>query len=140
MSTSIPDLPGGLAEDMSAAPPPPCVAAGPGGRPSWSGLLRLSLVAFPVRAFPAHNSSAAIPFNQLHANCGQRIRHQKRCPVHGCVEAAEIVRGYQYARDQYITVESEELDKLRPAKDKALVLEQFVPVHHVDPVLFAASL
>ena len=136
-TTSIPDLPVLVADDMATSPPSPGEAAGPRGRPSWSGLLRLSLVAVPIRAFPAHSSSAAIPFNQLHANCGQRIRHQKRCPVHGCVEAAEIVRGYQYAPDQYITVEPEELNKLRPAKDKALVLEQFVPMHHIDPVLFA---
>ena len=111
--------------------------AGPRGRSSWSGLLRLSLVAIPVKAFAVHSTSAAIQFNQLHVNCGRRIQHQKRCPAHGPVEAAEIVRGYQYAPDQYVVVEPEELDKVRPAKDKALVLEQFIPVHQIDPVFFA---
>jgi DNA end-binding protein Ku len=53
------------------------------------------------------------------------------------VEAAEIVRGYQYAPAQYVVVEPDELEKVRPAKDKALVLEQFLAVHDVDPVLFA---
>jgi DNA end-binding protein Ku len=111
--------------------------AGPHGRPSWSGLLRLSLVAFPVKAYPAHSSSSSIQFNQLHANCGRRIQHQKRCPVHGPVEAADIVRGFQYARDHYVVVEPAELDKVRPARDKALVLEHFFPHHQIDPVLFA---
>src|SRR4029077_4325432 len=46
-------------------------------------------------------------------------------------------RGYQYAPDQYVVIEPEELDRLRPAKDKALVLEQFVAAHQVDPVRFA---
>ena len=136
MSITIPELPVAVpvANDTSSTPDD---AVGPRGRPSWAGLLRLSLVTVPVRAFSAHSSSAAVPFHQLHANCGQRIRHQKRCPVHGCVDAAEIVRGFQYAPDQYVTLEPDELDKLRPAKDKALVLEQFVPMHEIDPVLFA---
>jgi DNA end-binding protein Ku len=107
------------------------------GRPSWSGLLRLSLVSVPVKAYPALNTSAAIHFNQLHADCGQRIQYQKHCPVHGVVDQAAITRGYQYAPDQYVVVEPEELEKTRPAKDKALILEHYLPQHHVDPVLYA---
>jgi len=95
------------------------------------------LVAVPVKAYPALGSSEAIHLNQLHCHCLQRIQYQKRCPVHGPVEAAEIVRGYQYAPDQYVVVEPEELEKVRPAKDKALVLEQCIAAHEVDPVLFA---
>jgi DNA end-binding protein Ku len=110
---------------------------GPRGRPSWSGLLRLSLVTVPVQAHPVCSSTAPVHFHQLHANCGQRIRHQKRCPIHGAVEASDIERGYLYASDQYVVIEPEELNKLRPAKDRALVLEHFVPSHQVDPVLFA---
>jgi DNA end-binding protein Ku len=115
----------------------PAGASGPRGRSSWSGLLRLSLVTVPVKAFAVHSNTAGIQFNQLHANCGRRIQYQKRCPAHGPVEAAEIVRGYQYAPDQYVMIEPEELEKIRPAKDKALVLEQFIPAHQVDPVFFA---
>jgi DNA end-binding protein Ku len=116
---------------------PDSSTARPRDRPGWSGLLRLSRVAVPVKAYPTRSSTAGVHFHQLHADCGQRIRHQKRCPVHGPVENAAIVRGYQYARDQYVVVEPEDLDKVRPAKDKALVLEQFVGVHQVDPLLFA---
>jgi DNA end-binding protein Ku len=109
----------------------------PRGRPSWSGLLRLSLVAVPVKAYAAQSTTATIHFNQLHANCGRRIQYQKRCPQHGPVDATAIVRGFPYAPDQYVIVESEELDQLRPAKDKALVLEHFLPLAHVDATLFA---
>lgn len=123
--------------DPAAVPPRPAGVTPARGRPSWSGLLRLSLVAVPVKAYPAHSSAAAIHFNQLHARCGQRIHYQKRCPVHGPVEAADIVRGYPYAPDQYVLIEPEELDKVRPAKDKALVLEQFLPAFQVDPLFFA---
>ena len=137
MSTTIAERPAGGVPETVAVPADPAGTAGPRGRSSWSGLLRLSLVAVPVKAYAANSNSAGIQFNQLHVNCGRRIQQQKRCPVHGPVEAAEIVRGYQYAPDQYVLVEPEELDKVRPAKDKALVLDQFIPVHQVDPVFFA---
>jgi len=108
------------------------------GRSSWSGLLRISLVAVPVKAYPAVSSTSYSPhFHLLHAGCGQRIGYQKHCPCHGAVEADAIVRGYEYAPGQHVVVEPEELDQLRPARDRALVLEQFVPTQEVDPTFFA---
>jgi DNA end-binding protein Ku len=65
-------------------------AASPRGRPSWSGLLRLSLVSVPVKAYPAVSTSSVTHFHQLHADCGQRIRYQKQCPQHGPVDAAVV--------------------------------------------------
>jgi DNA end-binding protein Ku len=113
-------------------------ASAPRGRCSWSGLLRISLVAVPVKAYPAVGSTSSSPhFHLLHAGCGQRIGYQKHCPCHGAVEAEAIVRGYEYAPGQHVVVEPEELDKLRPARDRALVLEQFVPTQEVDPTFFA---
>jgi DNA end-binding protein Ku len=73
----------------------------------------------------------------LHAACGQRIRYAKNCPQHGAVEGDAIVRGYEYARDQFIVIEAEELNRLRPIKDRALILEQFLPVQEVAPTFFA---
>src|SRR5216684_2382487 len=112
-------------------------ALAPRGRPSWSGLLRISLVAVPVKAYPAVSSNNPSHFHLLHADCRQRIQYQKRCPHHGPVESDAIVRGYEYAPDHWVVVEPEELDQLRPARDKALLLEQFVPVQEVDPMFFA---
>jgi DNA end-binding protein Ku len=108
-----------------------------GVRPTWSGLLRFSLVAIPIRAYPAARSSSASRFHFLHANCGQRIAYHKHCPRHGQVEADAVVRGYAYARGRHVVVEPEELDKLRPARDKALVLEQFLSIAEVDPSFYA---
>jgi len=109
----------------------------PRGRPSWSGLLRLSLVALPVKAYPAVASKTVSHFHLLHAGCGQRLQYQKRCPTHGPVPSDAIVKGYPCSRDRCIVVEPEELEKLRPAKDKALVLEQFIALRDIDPVRFA---
>ena len=124
---------------VAAAGPPPaaCPAPAARGRPSWSGLLRLSLVTIPVKAYAAVRTTSASHFHLLHADCGQRIAYRKHCPSHGSVEGDAIVRGYAYARDQHVVVEPEELDKLRPVRDRALVLEQFLPIQEVDPSLFA---
>src|SRR5215469_8909608 len=125
-----PTIPSGNAADArTPAPAPP-------GRPSWSGLLRISLVSVPVKAYPAVRSPTASPFHFLHADCGQRIRYEKHCPQHGAVPAEGIVRGYEYAPDHYVLLEVEELEQLRPARDKALVVEQFVPVGDIDPTFF----
>jgi len=108
------------------------------GRSSWSGLLRISLVAVPVKAYAAVSStSSSSRCHMLHAGCGQRIGYQKHCPRHGAVESAGIVRGYEYSRGQHVVVEPEELGKLRPARDKALVLKQFVAQAEVDPTFYA---
>ena len=113
-----------------AAPPPR-------GRPSWSGLIRLSLVSVPVKAYPAVSSTSASHFHLLHAGCGQRITYGKNCPLHGALDGDAIVRGYEYAADQFVVVEPQELEQLRPARDKALMLEQFLPVQEVAPTFFA---
>src|SRR5438477_9432686 len=91
-----------------------------GVRPTWSGLLRFSLVAIPIKAYPAARSPSASRFHFLHAHCGQRIAYHKHCPCHGRVEGDAIVRGYAYAPGQHVVIEPEELDKRRPARDKAL--------------------
>jgi DNA end-binding protein Ku len=121
----------------SAAERAAATAAAPRGRASWSGLLRLSLVAIPVKAYPATSSAPELSFHQLHAGCGQRIRYDKRCPLHGSVDAGAIVRGYAYAPEQHMVLDDAELDRLRPAKDKALTLDRFLDPAQLDPVIFA---
>jgi hypothetical protein len=67
----------------------------------------------------------------------KRNRYAKNCPQHGPVASDAIVRGYEYAPDQFVVVEAEELNRLRPVKDRALILEQFLPVQEVAPTFFA---
>ena len=124
---SSPDLPDTL----------PVGAATTYGRPSWSGLLQLSMVGIPLQAFPAVRSRDLPAAHLLHADCGQRLRYAKQCPTHGAVEAAAIVRGYEYGPGQHVVVEPDELDQLRPAQDKALRLERFLAPAQLDPVLYA---
>jgi DNA end-binding protein Ku len=94
-------------------------------------------VSVPVKAYPAVVSRADSHFHQLHAGCGQRIRYAKHCPVHGPVDAGGIVSGFSVAPDQDVVVEEAELEALRPARDRALLLEHCLDAGAVDPVLFA---
>jgi len=134
MSLSVP----ATTLDSAALPPRDGpAAAAPRGRASWSGLLRLSLVAVPVKAYPAISTTPAYRCHQLHAGCGQRIRYQKHCPVHGQVDAGAIVSGYPYAPDQYVVIDDDQLDQLRAAPDRALCLERFLDAEQFDPALFS---
>jgi DNA end-binding protein Ku len=110
-------------------------AAAPYGRPSWSGLLQFSLVGIPLKAYPAVRTRDVPSGHLLHADCGQRVRYAKHCPIHGPVDSAAIVRGYEHGPDRHVVVAPEELDQLRPAQDKALRLERFLAPAQLDPVL-----
>ncbi len=100
-------------------------------RASWKGFLRASLVSIPVQAYPATTTSGGeIRFNQLHRDCHHRIRHQKICPVHGEITAAEIVSGYEYARGQSVVIEPEELDAIRGSGERAVTIDVFVNTDH----------
>ena len=106
-------------------------------RSSWKGYLRFSLVSVPVQAFNAAVSGGGdIHLHQLHAECHNRIRYKKVCPVHGEVSNDEIVMGYEYAKGQYVIVDDSEVDKLRAAADRAINIDTFVSPDAIDPVYF----
>jgi len=106
-------------------------------RAGWRGMLRFGLVNLPVQAFNAHMpDTEGVAFHQLHATCHSRIHYQKVCPIHGEVSNDEIVSGYEYAKGKYVVVDPEELDKLRPAKDRALTIDAFISPEELDPIYF----
>ncbi len=109
----------------------------PYGRPSWSGLLQFSLVGIPLKAYPAVRTRDVPSAHLLHADCGQRLGYAKHCPVHGPVDNAAIVRGYEYGPGRHVIAQPDELDQLRPVQDKALRLERFLAPAQLDPLLYA---
>ena len=109
-------------------------------RAAWKGYLKISLVSLPVQAFVGSSSDeGGVRFNQLHRECHSRIRYVKTCPLHGEVPNDEIVSGYEYAKDQYIEIDPNELKKLRPEGDRAINVETFVSPDAIDPVYFAGK-
>jgi DNA end-binding protein Ku len=108
--------------------------------PYWRGFIRLSLVSVPVRAYTAFvTGGGEIHFNQLHAECHSRIQYKKTCPIHGEVSNDQIVSGFQYAKDQYVVVDPDELDKLRTEDEKAVNITAFVSPDTVDPIYLTGS-
>ncbi len=102
-------------------------------RPVWKGFIKFSLVSIPCRAYTAAKSGGGrIALNQLHKDCGARIKYQKVCPVHGEVSNDEIVSGYQFAADQYVIIEPEELAKLRHQSEKSINIEHFIEPDQID--------
>lgn len=101
-------------------------------RSSWKGHIRLSLVSIPVKAFTANATGKEIRLNQLHEECKSRIKYQKTCPQHGEISSSEIVKGYEFAKDQYVIIDEDELDDLRTESDRAINIDSFVAPQQVD--------
>jgi DNA end-binding protein Ku len=102
-------------------------------RSLWKGFLRINLVSVPVKAYSASAGGAAeVRLNQLHKECNSRIKYKKTCPLHGEVPNDEIVSGYEFAKDQYVIIEGEEVEKLRAQDEKAIKVDSFVPLGKVD--------
>jgi DNA end-binding protein Ku len=104
-----------------------------------SGTISFGLVSIPVKLYPAA-SSQSVSFNLLHAKCGNRIRQQRFCPVcNEVVEREGLVKGYEFAKDQYVRISDEELEALEGEASKAIEISEFVPLAQVDPVFFEKS-
>ena len=105
-------------------------------RPYWSGQIQISLVSFGVKLFPATEAKSEIRFHQLSRKTGERIHHQKVSADEGPVEKDEIVKGYEYRKGQYITIEPEEIEHLRIPSRHTLAVEQFVNEEEIPPSFF----
>lgn len=105
----------------------------------WKGHLTFGLVSIPIRLFSAARSER-ISLNQLHAECHTRIRMPLFCPTHNrIVERSEIVKGYEYEKDQYVLFNEDELDKIEPPSARTMEILEFVKLDEVDPLYFDAS-
>ncbi len=101
-----------------------------------SGTLSFGLVSVPVKMYTAA-SSASVSFNQLHEKCGSRIKQQLLCPqCNEVVERSALVKGYEFAKDQYVRFTEEELKGLEGEASKMIDILEFVPLEQVDPIYY----
>jgi len=108
-------------------------------RTSWKGFLKLSLVSVPVKAYTANNTSEDLRLNQLHEECNARVRYKKVCPEHGELKSDQIVSGYEYTKDSYVIIDTDEISKLRTQSDKAVHLDGFVDPAEIDATYLAGK-
>lgn len=105
-------------------------------RPFWSGQIQISLVSFGIKLFPATEAKSEIRFHQLSRKSGERIKHQKVSGDEEPVGKSDIVKGYEYRKGEYVTIEPEEIEHLRIQSRHTLELIQFVDVDELDPEFF----
>jgi DNA end-binding protein Ku len=94
----------------------------------WKGAIQFGLVTIPVKLYTATESDYAIRFNMLHAKDNTRIQMKVWCPVdEEMISRSDTVKGYEYAPDQYVIINDEDLDKVPLKTVRAIEIEQFAP-------------
>ena len=110
-------------------------------RTTWNGSISFGLVNIPVGLAPATKPAARqsdVSFRQLHRECGSPIRQKRWCPVHDReVGPDEIVRGWEVAKGEFVTIEDEELEALeRQDTSRSIEITSFVDADQVDAIYF----
>ena len=95
------------------------------------------MVSIPIRLYSAGESSAAVSFNLLHAKCKSRLKQQYICPTDNeIVPRDQMVKGYEFSKDKYVTFTEDELKAMAEETQKAIEITEFVPATQVDPIYF----
>jgi len=105
-----------------------------------TGTISFGLVTIPVRLYPAVQAASSVSFNLLHGKCGSRLRQQYVCSKDGeKVEREEMVKGYEVAKDRYVTFTAEELKALDEIATQTIDIAEFVAAADVDPIFFDSA-
>jgi DNA end-binding protein Ku len=102
-----------------------------------SGQIAFGLVSIPVKLFSATEASEKISFNMVHKDCGNRIQQQLFCPKdERTIERAEVVKGYEFAKGQFVLFTEEELKNLEEKSTQQIDIVEFLPSSEIDPIYF----
>lgn len=103
-----------------------------------TGTISFGLVSIPVKLFSTNEPSSGISFNMLHEKCKGRLKQQYICPTDNneVVDRSEMVKGYEFAKGQYVLFTEDELKALEEQATKTIQIEEFVPLEKVDPLYF----
>jgi len=102
-------------------------------RAYWKGYLKLSLISCPIVLYPASSEREKISFHQLNKNTGHRIKYRKIDAESGDeVESADIIKGYEVGKGQYIELDPEELEAVAIESKRTIDIDEFVPKEEID--------
>jgi DNA end-binding protein Ku len=108
-------------------------------RSIWNGAISFGMVVIPVKLYTATDSND-INFVNLHSTCHTRIRQPRYCPYHEqVVESSEIVRAYEYGKEQYIVMEDSDFENVPVPSKHTIEITQFVDLTSIDPIYFERS-
>ena len=109
-------------------------------RPIAAGTISFGLVSIPVKLYAASDASSGVSFNMLHAKDAARLKQQYICTKDGeVVPRDQMVKGFEFTKDRYVTFTPEELKALEEQSTQAIEVVEFVPIAKVDPVYFDRS-
>jgi DNA end-binding protein Ku len=78
-----------------------------------------------------------VSFRTLHRECGTPIKQKRWCPVHERdVEADELVKGWEFAKGQFVVVEESDLEAIALTRSQSIDIDRFVELDEVDPIYF----
>jgi DNA end-binding protein Ku len=105
-------------------------------RAIWSGSISFGLLNVPVKLYSAVSKNT-VRFRELREKDGSRVKHKRVAEEDGKeVSYDDIVKGYEFAPDQYVTLTKEELQDLSPKKTRAIEIQDFVDLDEIDPIYF----
>jgi DNA end-binding protein Ku len=103
---------------------------------SRKSVITFGMVAIPIAMYTATQDND-IHFNQLHKEDNSRIRYRKTCAHCGKeITAEDIVKGYEYDKDQYVVVTDEEIEKIKTEKEKSIQILHFAQLNQISPVYY----
>jgi DNA end-binding protein Ku len=148
------------------------------GAAVWKGLVRLGLIAIPVKLYRTAKAEK-ISFRQLHKSTGARIRqqlytdtefevpipaddiaagvpistaklkpgshartlslHPPAEPVPQALSRDDVAKGYQYDKDQYVSVSREDLAQLVPSTACEMMITEFVQPAEINLTYFDST-
>src|ERR1700761_13415 len=94
----------------------------------WTGQIRISLVTLAVQLLPATKRASQMPLHELHRSTGERIHHQDVLENGKSVKESDIVKGYEYAKGEYVLLEKDEIDAVKLSSSDELELTHFIAV------------
>lgn len=100
------------------------------------GAISFGLVHIPVALYTATQDND-IHFNQLCREDGSRIKYKKVCTKCGKeVTAKDIVKGFEFAPGQYVTMSDEDFEKAKTKKDKSIQILHFAELSSIRPIYY----
>src|ERR1044071_7189688 len=114
-------------------PPPPAPRLPRPARSIGTATISFGLVSVPVNLYSSSESRSSVSFNMLHKKCSTRLKQQYTCPKDNeIVTREDTVKGYEFAKDQYVVFSTEELKALEEKATSTIDIVEFVPLAQVD--------
>jgi len=105
-----------------------------------AGTISFGLVTIPIKVYSPNRATESISFNMLHEKCNSRLKQQYICPAcDEIVERSEMVKGYEFAKNQYVLFSKDELKALEEKSTQTIEVTEFVPSETIDPIYFDKS-